>query len=411
MSKTARARESDRRPGASERLVGRYRGAEEGPLLVCVGGIHGNEPAGVEALRRVLARLVEERPGFRGEVVGVAGNLEALARSTRFVDEDLNRIWTLERVARVRERGDDAADGGGGSTEEGEMAGVLGLLDSLLPDDAGGRDVYFVDLHTTSSESVPFVTLSDSLTNRAFARQFPLPLVLGLEEELEGTLLDYVDHLGHVAIGIEGGSHRAPASVDHLERAVWLALASLEMVGPDAAPDPGRLRSSLARAAEDVPPLFEVRYRHALREGDGYRMDAGFRNFQEVAAGEVVGRDRRGRVRAPEAGRLFLPLYQDQGEEGFFVVRRVAPFWLRVSALLRRLRADRLARHLPGVRPHPEREGAARREALPPARLSARAAGERAARPRPPQAGRRGRRLRAAGRRPSLRTPAAGSPP
>lgn len=358
MAETAPARGSGRSPAASERLVGRYRGGEEGPLLVCVGGIHGNEPAGVEALRRVLGRLADERPVFRGEVVGVAGNLEALSRSTRFVDEDLNRIWTLERVARVRDRGLAAADAGSSSTEEREMSGVLRLLESILPDDAEGREVHVVDLHTTSSESVPFVTLSDSLGNRAFARQFPLPLVLGLEEELEGTLLDYVDHLGHVAIGIEGGSHRAPSSVDHLERAVWLALASLEMVALDAAPEPGRLRRSLARAAEDVPSLFEVRYRHALRDGDGYRMDPGYRNFQEVGAGEVVGRDRRGPVRAPEAGRIFLPLYQDQGEEGFFVVRRVAPFWLRVSALLRRLRADRVARHLPGVRPHPEREEA-----------------------------------------------------
>ena len=339
---------------ADERLLGRYRGAGDGPMLLCVGGIHGNEPAGVEALRRVLSRLAAERPTFRGEVVALAGNLEALALGKRFLDEDLNRIWTLERVASLEETDTGSS---GRSAEEREMAELLAALRSVL-DGAAERDVYCVDLHTTSSESVPFVTLSDSLSNRAFARHFPVPLVLGLEEELEGTLLDYLNHLGHVGIGIEGGSHRAPASVDHLERAIWLALVSLGMVELRAVPEPEALRRSLARAAEGVPSIFEVRYRHALRDGDGYRMVPGYRNFEEVEAGEVVGRDRRGRVRAPESGRLFLPLYQHQGDEGFFVVRMVAPFWLRLSALLRRIRADRLALLLPGVHRHPEREEA-----------------------------------------------------
>ena len=87
-------------------------------------------------------------------------------------------------------------------------------------------------------------------------------------------------------------------------------------------------------------------------------MHAGFRNFDPVRAGDEVGADRAGPVRAASAGRLFLPLYQRQGDDGFFIVRQLAPAWLVVSRLLRVTGADRVAPWLPGVRPHPARSDA-----------------------------------------------------
>jgi hypothetical protein len=45
-----------------------------------------------------------------------------------------------------------------------------------------------------------------------------------------------------------------------------------------------------------------------------------------------------------------MPLYQKLGDDGYFLVRKVAPFWLAVSTVLRALRFDRLLPLLPGVR-------------------------------------------------------------
>jgi len=346
-------------PIGTERYIGMYRGGESGPRLICTGGLHGNEPAGVEALRRVCERLARERPPFRGELVALVGNRPALRERRRYLWRDLNRIWTLDRIRALRNGVRPGGDGGWTEeTEEGaetrEQAELLAELDRLL--DPGRDDIYCLDLHTTSSESVPFATFSDTLRNRALARHYPVPLILGLEEELEGTLLDYVNHLGHVALGVEGGQHDAPESVDRLEAAVWLALVAIGSVRLEDVPHGGDLRARLRRAVRNVPRLFEVRYRHALRAGDEFRMGPEFRNFQEVTENEPVARDRRGEIRAPESGRIFLPLYQEQGEEGFFIVREVAPVWLRISALLRRLDLDLIAPVLPGVEEHPERE-------------------------------------------------------
>jgi succinylglutamate desuccinylase len=47
----------------------------------------------------------------------------------------------------------------------------------------------------------------------------------------------------------------------------------------------------------------------------------GFRSFQRIEAGEILATDGKGEVRSPETGLLLLPLYQPQGEDGFFLVR------------------------------------------------------------------------------------------
>jgi hypothetical protein len=87
-------------------------------------------------------------------------------------------------------------------------------------------------------------------------------------------------------------------------------------------------------------------------------MDPGFRNFRRVAKGQRLGQDARGPVTAPLGGLLFLPLYQKQGDDGFFIVRAVRPMWLTVSRWLRQGGADRLATWIPGVIAHPDRDDA-----------------------------------------------------
>jgi succinylglutamate desuccinylase len=77
-----------------------------------------------------------------------------------------------------------------------------------------------------------------------------------------------------------------------------------------------------------------------------------------VKQGELLGRDRNGEVRAPQRGRIVLPLYQELGDDGFFLVRRVSRFWLGLSALLRRLRLGGVLTGLPGVRKHPHQPNA-----------------------------------------------------
>jgi succinylglutamate desuccinylase len=326
-------------------LIGKYSGDKPGPLVLFVAGIHGNEPSGVEALERVFADLHASQPAFRGDVVGLAGNLSALARGQRFIEKDLNRQWDEDRVFRLRDSGPE-----GLTAEDAEQAELIAALEDALRGARG--DVFFLDLHTTSAVSAPFLTISDTLRTREFALLFSLPLVLGLEERLHGALLEFFYARGFVALGVESGQHDDPASVDRHEWVAWTAMraagnldATFELA--EAA------HERLAAAAADMRLAYEVLHRHGIEPEDRFAMEDGFHNFQRVSKGDVIGRDSNGPIRAPIAGRVFLPLYQKQGDDGFFIAREVRPVWLRLSAALRRLRADRIVSRLPGVNPHP----------------------------------------------------------
>ncbi len=54
-------------------MVGEVRGEREGPTLVCVGGVHGNEPAGVLASARVVERLLASPGVLRGRFLAAGG--------------------------------------------------------------------------------------------------------------------------------------------------------------------------------------------------------------------------------------------------------------------------------------------------------------------------------------------------
>jgi succinylglutamate desuccinylase len=309
-------------------------------MLVVVGSMHGNEPAGAEALEAVVRRITRESLLERGDFLAVVGNVEALDLGARYIDEDLNRHWSREALDRLR-----AAE----SLDRSEERERKELFEEVGKGFAAARgEIVLLDLHTTSGEGRPFAVFADTLRSRHFARRFPMPAILGLEENLEGTLADYVALLGHVAVAFEGGQHRDPASVLNLAAVVWIALAELAMVDSGTAGIEVELER-LRRSTEGVPPILEVTYRHAIVPQDGFQMRPGFRSFERVVSGQVIADDAAGRVAVPSDGFLLMPLYQKLGNDGFFVAQRVWGFWLALSEVLRYLRAARIAHWLPGV--------------------------------------------------------------
>lgn len=328
------------------RILGRFAGSAEGPAVVCFAGLHGNEPMGVVGVQRILKGLMRRDLSFRGEFLGVAGNLAALSQGIRYIQQDLNRIWTPDRIRLLRSPNQPL--GGGEDLEQSEL---LKVIDDVFARSRGEK--YFLDLHTTSAESGPFAVLGDTLRNRRFARSLPVPIILGLEEQIDGALLEYANELGAVTYGFESGRHDAQVSAQRHEALLWLALAAAGCIDPMEFPELKEHRRTLKQAAAHYPPVVEVRHRHAIREGDGFTMLPGFVNFQRVTKGQPLARDGDGLIPAPEDGRILMPLYQNLGGDGFFIARDVKPFWLKVSRMLRRLRLDSLLHLLPGVRKHP----------------------------------------------------------
>ena len=328
-----------------EHLIASFAGSPTGPTLIAIGGIHGNEPAGAEALFEVAGQLEQIKDALRGRVYFLIGNTRALQQGIRFIDQDLNRSWTRECLSIVgSERLMDISEGR-------ELTEIDRLLDSILI--TARAEVFVLDLHSTSAGGVPFATVGDTLRNRTFAQKFPVTMLLGIEEQLDGTMLEHLNNTGAVTLGFEGGRHDSPETVRNHSAIVWLALVNSGILDPKNVPDLVALRARLADGKRRGR-VVEVRHREAISSGDGFTMLQGFNNFEPITAGQMLANNKMGPIRASESGLILMPLYQKLGEDGFFIGRAVAPFWLSLSAALRRLKLQNIVHWLPGVRRDPD---------------------------------------------------------
>lgn len=333
------------------REIGRVVGRDPGPTMVVVGGIHGNEPAGLVAAQRVLDRLARDDAGLRGELVVFSGNRAALQLRRRYQAKDLNRVWSDERLAALRRAPAAELD-----PEDREQLELLAAVEGAMARSRG--QVYVLDFHTTSAAGIPFVLFGDTLQQRRFGFSFPLPVILGLEEQVDGVLSAYFTQRGCIAASVEGGQHDDPTSIDNLRACLWVALVAAGLLDRRRTPEHEVSHALLESRRGTLPPVMEVTRRWAITPADEFRMAPGFANLDRARRGQRLARDVRGEILADEDGIVMLPLYQGLGNEGFFWGRAIGPTRLAAAERLRRLRLERVLPLLPGVRrdpSHPDR--------------------------------------------------------
>lgn len=328
------------------REIGRWDTGRPGPTLMVLAGIHGNEPAGVVALQRVLGRLQELEVPVRGRVVGLAGNLSALADGRRFLDRDLNRGWSAAAIEAMRRRLPQDL-----SPEDREQQALLQAFEGVLHTASG--PLVYLDLHSSSADGAPFLCLADTIDNRRLGLATGIPIILGIEETIDGASLEWFAQRGILAIAAEGGQHTRAETIANHEALLWLVAVHLGIVPADRV-DLAPHRERLRAAASSVPAIVEIVRRHAITADDAFVMEPGFTNFSAVRRGQRLARDRRGEILAPSDCRVLLPLYQKLGDDGFFLARTVRPFWLHVAKWMRAARVDRIVHWMPGVRRDPD---------------------------------------------------------
>ncbi|MDH5476105.1 MAG: succinylglutamate desuccinylase/aspartoacylase family protein [Cyclobacteriaceae bacterium] len=326
----------------ADRIIGCIKGQQSGPTIVFFGGIHGNEPAGVSALHQVVQEWQNKEAFIKGTIYAISGNLWALERGERYHKQDLNRLWTTDRLKKLKN--------GTLETENKDieqMADIYNTIWQIINTENG--PFYFMDLHTTSSRTIPFLTVNDSLLNRKFVVQYPAPIILGLEEYLDGPLLSYINELGYVSFGFESGHHTQPESIDYHVAFIYLSLYFTGCINKDKV-DIDRYYNILNSQTVESRDIFEIYYKHTIKKDDAFEMKAGFDNFQLVAKNQTIATSNGKTLRAKKKGRIFMPLYQNQGDDGFFAIRRIRSVYLHLSSVLRRIHFDRILHFLPGVR-------------------------------------------------------------
>ena len=326
------------KPTFVSRLISKLEGTKKGITVVVFAGIHGNENSGIFAIQEVFKRI--EQFDINGAIYGISGNLKALELNKRFIDQDLNRIWTfenLERLIRKKEL----------NTEEKEQSELFDLLNEIVSLNPG--PFYFIDLHTTSSKTLPFITISDALINRRFSKLFPVPIVLGIEEYLDGPLLTYINQLGYVSIGFESGQHDEINSIKNHISFVFLALVYARVIKQEDITDFKEQYNNIKNASKNHSEIYEVIDLHRIQQNEVFKMINGFKSFQPIKKGIFLAESNGKQIKSEKKGILFMPLYQEIGEDGFFIIRKVRPIFLRLSAILRKIKADNLLVLLPGI--------------------------------------------------------------
>lgn len=294
----------------TDRVIGHVRGSATGPLLMLVGGIHGNETAGVQATERVFKQLNHE--ALRGELVGLKGNLPALAARRRFIDYDMNRCWTPDHIARLQ------AEGPSQTSEDQEVIDLLAWIDHYSAQSHSAR--VLADLHTTSAQRGSFVIAPEQYARHPVVEVLSIPIVSRIENFLPGTLMVHAVQQGFVSFSFEGGQIGSIEAIDLHEAGIWMILHTMKMVELSAQ-QIEQHRRLLHQYGHALPKRVAALSMHVIAEGAAFVMNPGYYNFKPVQRGEVVARDNNGPIASPQEGMIFMPLYQKEGNDGFFIVQ------------------------------------------------------------------------------------------
>jgi len=245
------------------------------PEVAVVGGIHGDEPCGARAVRRLL----DADPDVERPVRLIVANEAALDAGVRYLDADLNRAFPGDPDAAAHEER-LAAD----------------LLDAL----AGCSTLA---IHSTQSYAEPFAVV-DSMDEvaRAVAPHLPVDTVIQTDAFTEGRLIEH-PHTLEVEAGLQGSEGAA-------DNAYWLSRAFLAATGVLPAPGAEGVVDAGGREAVEV---FRLRDRIPKPDAEAYEVFA--RNFERVEAGEAFAAAGDEQLRADES---FYPVllspygYRDQ---------------------------------------------------------------------------------------------------
>ena len=306
------------------RIIGVYEGKERGPLFICFGAMHGNEPAGVKAIDLVV-KLLEVEPiknpdfVYKGKFVGIIGNKKAYINAKRFIDKDLNRQFIKEKIEVLKSLPSNQL-----INEDKELLEILSTIqieiDAYQPD-----QLVILDLHTTSSKGGIFSICQNEERVIKIAKSLHAPVVLGMLEGLKGTTLHYftTENMGidTISLTFESGQHTEQLSINRAIAGILFCMREIKAVKKEDIENYHEER--LIENTKDLPILTTLSYKYFIDHSEFFEMKPGYFNFQKVNQGEKIAKNKKGYILAKNDGMLLMPLYQSQGEDGFFIVKEI----------------------------------------------------------------------------------------
>ena len=251
------------------------------PYIGVGGAMHGNEPCGAEAIRRIALDFeAGTLAPANGTIFLVHANPLATSQGRRHTPEgeDLNRLWDFEFTETLREEAWGY-----------EHHRVLELKDVL-----GGLDA-FLDLHSAGTSTPAFGVSNGEAQIDEIAKQIGIAYLVqswyGLADKV---IIGFLKLSGIPALSVECGAHDDPKIAD---KAQQIALNFLRVTG---AIDDGReANGSDVRTVHVVETI--------TKPSEEFHFGTRWTGFQKLAPGTLLGRDRVTEIRVNQACYAVLP--------------------------------------------------------------------------------------------------------
>jgi len=256
-------------------------------ITVC---IHGDEVCGLTAVNELIEEgFFEENLDFKHErVTIILGNPKAVKCNKRFVDINLNRLFTPQFIENKTK-----------TDKLGKELYELSRLEEIAPEIEQCDE--FLDLHSTSAPTVPFAIVTPGEDSENIAKTFPVKFILhNVVKVIVGTSLDHAYAFKKVGCCVECGQHYERQTVEVAKESI---------------------RAFLSKSHANTSPkeVLFVDKAEILHKGFGFCVDA--KAFDRIQYNELIARDDVvGEMRCPyeQGAFLIMPIANPvEGEEAW----------------------------------------------------------------------------------------------
>lgn len=261
-------------------------GEKPGKTLTVMGGVHGDEPCGVQAVLKVASQVKLAS----GKVNFVIGSPRAVEAKQRQIDMNLNRAFRPAPYMSEAELG---------SYERARALELMALLEESCA---------LLDVHSSMTPGSPVFIICEP-HSFGLAARLPAEIVSYGWDIIEPGGTDYyMNRLGGKGVCIECGFHEDPEAPRRARQAILAFLTYMEVVEGEAP----TVRDGQRRVFAHYLYFTVVNFKLAAEFGD----------FTPVSKGQLIGHDGGREVKSPSDGLVIFCRERDEGGKEAFIIGR-----------------------------------------------------------------------------------------
>lgn len=256
-----------------------------GSIVTIMGGVHGNEPCGVNAINELKNLKIKF-----GKINFILGNPRAIEQNIRFTAMNLNRVFREDDEMAKEEK------------ETYEYKRSREIIPFLNESDI------LLDIHSSATkDSIPFIICEPHSLELAQCLPFEIRCY-GFDNIHPGSADYYMNKQNKKAICIECGNNDDPNATDLAVKSIRILLSKLGMI------------DDMQETHIKDQKIFDIKSIYKTKT-DSFRLEKYFKDFERVNKGQLIGLDGDEKIYSDlDQSILFARSCDRRGAEGFIFV-------------------------------------------------------------------------------------------